>query len=293
MMTVSAVARLMPGEERRGGRRGGRGERGCARARPAALSCPTQPARPRREQKHEVRAPRRVEMVHGRVPGRRRRGAVEALKEKAAQFAVVGDDVEHAHHLGEDEHAVPGLLEAAQQLVQEHHFARREDEAVGFLGLGNGGRRCRRRVRPRPPRRRRLRGRRRFGVLGRVQAVFGLGRFKQKRVVATFLQFGDDVEERHLGRPLGPPVEVPEVAGEHPPIILLLQGRHAHAQDALVFRGERFLDVFDHAAQQVRLELGVQAQHLLRLAHAVLGLERVGVVEFDGVEEMEEGPEFL
>ena len=36
MMTVSAVARLMPGEERRGGRRGGRGERGCARARPAA-----------------------------------------------------------------------------------------------------------------------------------------------------------------------------------------------------------------------------------------------------------------
>ncbi len=36
---------------------------------------------------------------------------------------VLRNDVQHANHLREDEHAVPGVLEPNQQLVQQQQFA--------------------------------------------------------------------------------------------------------------------------------------------------------------------------
>ena len=53
------------------------------------------------------------------------------LELEAAHGEVVGQDVEHAHHLGEDEHAVAGVLESTQQLVQQEQLAAPANQLLG------------------------------------------------------------------------------------------------------------------------------------------------------------------
>ena len=59
-------------------------------------------------------------------------------------------------------------------------------------------------------------------------------------------------------------VELLEVAGEDELVVLLLQGRHGDAQDALVLGRQALLHVLDHAPQQVRPQLPVQRRQLRR-----------------------------
>ena len=44
----------------------------------------------------------------------------------------------HTHHLAEDEHPVAGLLEPSEQLVEEHHLAAGQDQAVNNTARGRG-----------------------------------------------------------------------------------------------------------------------------------------------------------
>ena len=69
------------------------------------------------------------------MPRRRRRRPVQPLVQETAQLGVVRDDVEHADHLAEDQHAVARLLQARQQFVEQDHLARGQDEPVGLLAL--------------------------------------------------------------------------------------------------------------------------------------------------------------
>lgn len=57
-------------------------------------------------------------------------------------------------------------------------------------------------------------------------------------------------------------VELFEVAGEDPLVVLLLQGGHGHAQDALVLGRQALLHVLDHPPQQVRPQLRMQLRQL-------------------------------
>lgn len=67
---------------------------------------------------------------------------------------------------------VAGLLEAAHELVEEHHFAGRHDEAVHGVAVIVGA------------------------------AEIGLRALKQEWVVAALLQLRDDVQQADLGAPL-------------------------------------------------------------------------------------------
>ena len=89
--------------------------------------------------------------------------AVEAAVLVARPAAVVLQDVQHARHLAEDQHATTTLLEARQQLVQQHHLA-----AV---------------LRQVP-----------VGGVGRAR----LGAVEQVRVVAALAQLHEDVVQAHL-----------------------------------------------------------------------------------------------
>ena len=74
--------------------------------------------------------PRLVEGVHLLVARLSRRRAVDPAVLELAVAAVVLEDVEHPRHLREDEDAVALRLEAAEELVEEHHLPRVLDEAL-------------------------------------------------------------------------------------------------------------------------------------------------------------------
>ena len=57
-------------------------------------------------------------------------------------------------------------------------------------------------------------------------------------------------------------VELLEVAREDPLVVLLLQRRHGHAQDALVLGRQAALHILDDAPQQVRPQLRMQLAQL-------------------------------
>lgn len=42
------------------------------------------------------------------------------------------------HHLREDEHPVPRLLEPPQQLVQQHHLSAGQDQAINHAAVALG-----------------------------------------------------------------------------------------------------------------------------------------------------------
>ena len=57
-------------------------------------------------------------------------------------------------------------------------------------------------------------------------------------------------------------VELFEVSGEDPFVVLALQGGHFHPQDAFVLGRQGLLHVLDHTPQQVRTQLCMQFAHL-------------------------------
>lgn len=57
-------------------------------------------------------------------------------------------------------------------------------------------------------------------------------------------------------------VELLEVSGEDPFVILALQRGHFHPQNALILRRQGLLHVLDHTPQQVRPQLCMQFAHL-------------------------------
>ena len=57
-------------------------------------------------------------------------------------------------------------------------------------------------------------------------------------------------------------VELLEVSGEDPFVVLALQGGHFHPQDAFILGRQRLLHVLDHTPQQVGTQLCMQLAHL-------------------------------
>ncbi len=85
------------------------------------------------------------------------RAAVQSLGLKAAIGAIVLQQVEHARHLRKDEHLVTGPKQLGQKLVEQHHFARTQNQLRKHVVLGQR----------RGPLARRRRGGRRGGGRGR------------------------------------------------------------------------------------------------------------------------------
>eukprot|EP00955_Chlamydomonas_euryale_P108564 365860-Chlamydomonas_euryale.AAC.3 len=69
-----------------------------------------------------------------------------------------------------------------------------------------------------------------------------------ERVVAALFELHDDVQQRHLAA-LGALVQLLEVSGQDPLVVLPLQRRHLHAQDALILGRKGALDLLDHTAK--------------------------------------------
>ena len=56
--------------------------------------------------------------------------AIDAAAFVGAHGHEILEDVEHASHLAEDEHAVTPLFELSQKLVEQHHFAAVRDKML-------------------------------------------------------------------------------------------------------------------------------------------------------------------
>jgi hypothetical protein len=65
---------------------------------------------------------------------------IEPLVDVTSEGHVVGHDVEHPHHLREDEHPVAVLLEPTQELVEQNHLARVHDDSLEDLVVGRRAR---------------------------------------------------------------------------------------------------------------------------------------------------------
>lgn len=80
--------------------------------------------------------------------------------------------------------------------------------------------------------------------------------------MGALFELHNDVEERHVGGPLLLLIQLPEIALQDPLVVLLLQGAHLHAEDALVLGRQAAFHIFDHPSQQVGTQLLVQSRHL-------------------------------
>ena len=139
-----------------------------------------QATRTRTQQEREVGAAGHVEVRHGLLARVARDGAVEALMDITAKRHVVAKDIQHAHHLAEDEHAMAILPQAREQLVQQDHLPAVHNEALE----------------------RRL-----------VVVAAELGAVEQEGVVSGLLKLHDDVEQRDIAVAVGAPDEALEVLG--------------------------------------------------------------------------------
>mmetsp|Transcript_34656 Transcript_34656/g.115829 ORF Transcript_34656/g.115829 Transcript_34656/m.115829 type:complete len:237 (+) Transcript_34656:433-1143(+) len=89
-----------------------------------------EPARARREEENERVRVGAAEAVDGGLAKVAADRPVEPLVRVAPLEQVVREDVEHAHHLRKDEHAVPLAPQLGQKLVEEHALARGGEELV-------------------------------------------------------------------------------------------------------------------------------------------------------------------
>ena len=61
--------------------------------------------------------------------------AVQSLMRVIAQREVVAEDIEHAHHLTENENAMSILAKAGEQFIEQNHLPAVHDEALKLLVL--------------------------------------------------------------------------------------------------------------------------------------------------------------
>ncbi len=193
---------------------------------------------------------------------------VQSLEGKVAQLQVLADQVEHAHHLREDEHAVARFAQAHQQLVQQHQLSRAANQLLLGRKQNEQGRPSVNRFGSHSSSRTHLK------VFRRAESRLALLRFGQKGVVAALLQLHDDVDKGG-GRSFVALAQGRVVFGQDPLVILLLERRHVHAQDLLHFGRQRLLHVLFDAPQNVRLELFVQLGVALVRRVSVRLFERV------------------
>lgn len=97
------------------------------------LEVDTETARTGGEEEGKVRRPRRVEVLDTLLADITGYGAVKTLVDVTARGHVVGDDIEQAYHLAEDEDTVVVRLETCEELVEKNHLARVHDEAAQLL----------------------------------------------------------------------------------------------------------------------------------------------------------------
>jgi hypothetical protein len=84
-----------------------------------------------------------------------------------------------------------------------------------------------------------------------------------------------------------------EVPCQDPLVVLPLQRRHVHSENALVFRGEGLLNILDDAPQKVRLQVVMQLADTLWVLEVVLHLEVLAAGKAEVIKEVEQGPELL
>mmetsp|Transcript_14503 Transcript_14503/g.29276 ORF Transcript_14503/g.29276 Transcript_14503/m.29276 type:complete len:210 (-) Transcript_14503:1538-2167(-) len=183
---------------------------------------------------------------------------------------VLAENVEHAHHLRENQDAVPCLLESLQEFVQEDHLARRRDHLVHHGGL----------------------------VALAVSSLclddligLVLSRRQQEGVVAHLLELHDGIHEALLAVAL---VERLVVLGHDVLVESPLHGGLLHAEDTLGLLRERLEHLLFDPSQEVGLEGVVQFTDGLPLVDlVVLEFEVFVLSECVRIEEVQEAPQFL
>lgn len=55
--------------------------------------------------------------------------AIQPLMHISTKRHVITENIEHTHHLAENEHAMAILTQASEEFVQKHHFATVHDES--------------------------------------------------------------------------------------------------------------------------------------------------------------------
>ena len=176
-----------------------------------------------------------------------------------AQDGVIFEQVEHARHLREDEHARALLLQAQKQLVEHHHLARVLDQVVAE----------------------------------RVERLI-LSPLKEIWVVAALAQLHHEVEQPRLvlrERGARRLVQRVHVAHEDFLVLVLLHAREPRIHDELLLGRDGALDVGLDAAEQKGLEHLVQLRdHLLfdllvadvePLVELLVGREDIGQQEVE------------
>jgi len=160
------------------------------------------------EKETEVGAPRLVELSDRLTTLLRRDASVQPLVSQPLQLAILLDHVEHDHHLAEDEHPVPGLLEPGEQLVEQDQLAGTVDQLLQPVL-------CR--------------------LLGRKVNLL-----HQLAVVASLPELHQNVEQAGLLLPLA---QLAVVLRQHQLVQLLLLVRHVHPQDLFLLLRHRFLHI--------------------------------------------------
>ena len=287
-----------------------------------------EPARARGHQ-HEKRARvRRVERLDQSLALRRRRGAVDAAvvelridaataaaaafdggEAHAAESKPVLEDVEHARHLAEEQHAVPPGAKFREEFREELHLRGGGSEEDGVerprrnrpefrTSLARGGEIL-------------LLRRRRRDVLGqarfprRSERVL-LCRRKQKRMVAHLLQLFEDVEQRRALRRAHAVIHGAVILRQHVRVHLALKrrqlARHLHLSLLRQTLQHVLLQSAEHVLGQQRVEIaelsfGVRGCLLVLGYHLGVGGERLGqargVLKLRGVQKVQQREELL
>mmetsp|Transcript_8503 Transcript_8503/g.28955 ORF Transcript_8503/g.28955 Transcript_8503/m.28955 type:complete len:795 (+) Transcript_8503:410-2794(+) len=220
------------------------------------------------EEEDELGGARRVEGLHGLVTRVAARAPVDAAVLVLAPKAVVLEDVQHAGHLGEDEHAVAALgAEPHHDAVEEHHLAR---------GLHDG-------------------------LVDAILTRGVLGPVEEEGVVAHLAQLHEHVVEPHRAT-----VRRGELLLQHAHIHALLLLRELRVEHVLELVGDAEVHVRLEPAEEEgpedEVELGDHLLLLLALEDLLLAvpvldgkvkpvLEGVEVVEDVREQKVEEGPE--
>ena len=177
----------------------------------------------------------------------------------ASKVHVVRQNVEHADHLAEDEHAVVVCPEALEELVEQDHLAAVHDEGLEDLFVRSPGR---------------------LGAIEQVGVVRGFFEFhrdvEQADVAAaglTLLERGEVLEYKQtISQSRSPLVIQMTYLRQDVLVVVRLERAHFDPKNLLLLRWQRLDDIALQPTQHESLELRVQILDFLLVV-------RIGQIE--------------